>query len=229
MITEYAGSLLTTTSLAKWTDIAESIIKYTPEIIGTATGISLAFKKTREKYLYPVLRYIYVRIPFMKRIAWLEAQQTKIMSTLTDMKETNSAILKEVQPNGNSSLRDAVDRVGATVAKLRAGQKMIFDSEEYGIMELDENGLLLTANEKILEWTDRKIEELTRKDFYNIFHSDDREWIAKQIMSAVFEGSIFDLEVRIMTNSAYFKYRMVGRPTTSNNRITGYLVTLKKL
>jgi len=209
----------------KW---ADEIIKFAPELVAGLGAISLMFKRVRTLSLIP-LKYLYNNIPFMKRIAWLESQMVSKNDVLNQLLVGQNEIKSELMSNVGKSLKDSVLNIERSVGKIRAGQKMIFDSTDYGIMELDENGLLITANEKILDWTDRKLEELTGKGFYNIFHPDDRDWVAKQILAAIFDTRIFDIEARIMTNSVYFKVRIVGKHNTTQNKINGYLVTLKKL
>jgi len=224
MVQELYGAAHLISINIKWFAELPEAIRITAELIAGITALALTFRKVRHKVLVP-LKWIYVRIPFMKRIAWLEKQMVAKNDVLDQILWGQTEIKNELTSNGGKSLKDTVLNIDRSVNKLRAGQKVIFDHTNFGILELDSNGHLLSANETVLEWSGKKIEEITETNYFNIFHQDDQLRAYQQVIAKVLSNSIFDIELRV-TNSPDFKVRFIGKP---NGKTTGYTCTLKKL
>lgn len=228
MILETYGAVLNEIAFPLWKETPD-IIELIAKIIGGLTAISLFFKKARQKIyrpLYQIIHYFYINIPFMKRIAWLEQQMVHKNDVLDQLLAGQNIIKGELTQNGSKSLKDSVMNIEKTVAKIRTGQKIIYDSVPYGIAEFDENGFLLIANDVIIQWSGITIQELTGKGYLNMFYADDRDFVNKQMMAAIFDLRTCDIEARLQDRS---KVRIMAKPVSPNGKLLGYTAKIEKL
>lgn len=219
--------MLESAGLLQWWESLPSTIKILSEIV---TGIGILFlfiKKVRVTLLKPVKR-LYNKLPFMKRIAWLEEQMVYKNAALEALLDGQAIIKNELTSNGGSSLKDSVLNIERSVVKIRAGQRVIQNNLPYGILEFDEFGYLISANEAVIDWSGRSMEELLGKGYLNIFHSDDMDFVSKQFMAAIFDNRICDIYARIYRDGEKPKMRFIARPTVLNGKIIGYSATLKE-
>ena len=167
-----------------------------------------------------------------QQIELLTAQQKasmEVMQGLTNMvQEVRSSVaevVKELKPNGGSSLRDAVNLI---VAKQRARDNT---TEQYGVFETDKNGGCTHCNLQYLRMTGRTQEEVIGNGWVNCIYPEDRAYVREQWAEAVQDNRDFEMQYR-MVNADGEPFEVIGRAVVMKDqlgRAIGYYGTIQKL
>lgn len=133
-------------------------------ILGIAALVSAAALFLYRKVASPSFGYVRGK---MKRI-----------STALDSIET---IMKQVFPNGGSSMRDVVDAtskmtldMSKVVAMSVAQNRSLFEQSATGMFEGDDEGEVVWANRAFRQLTGMRLEQLEGSGWINAIHDDDR-------------------------------------------------------
>ena len=145
----------------------------------------------------------------------LYKNQQTLVSSVEDIK-------KELTTNGGSSIKDTVNRIDRRQVMLDKRSKAIFYNIEKAILEVDESGKILWANEEFhnvmgtknlngLDWVSY-IDEPQRENFLREFES-----CSEKLRELKFET--------VSTEGKKIKY--TGFPYRDNNKNFGFLIYLE--
>jgi len=145
----------------------------------------------------------------------LYKNQQTLVSSVEDIK-------KELTTNGGSSIKDTVNRIDRRQIMLDKRSKAIFYNIEKAILEVDESGKILWANEEFhnvmgtknlkgLDWVSY-IDEPQRENFLREFES-----CSEKLRELKFET--------VSTEGKKIKY--TGFPYRDNNKNFGFLIYLE--
>ena len=145
----------------------------------------------------------------------LYKNQQTLVSSVEDIK-------KELTTNGGSSIKDTVNRIDRRQVMLDKRSKAIFYNIEKAILEVDESGNILWANEQFhnvmgtknlkgLDWVSY-IDEPQRENFLREFES-----CSEKLRELKFET--------VSTEGKKIKY--TGFPYRDNNKNFGFLIYLE--
>lgn len=116
----------------------------------------------------------------------------KTYKRISDMYERVEKLVKEMERNGGSSIRDSLDRIEKSVALIDERQKILLGLVPYGIVETDGKGRVIYANRTYLHWTGRAEPEVIGDGWSNSVHPNDRERIRHEWMEAVKERRAYE-------------------------------------
>jgi PAS domain S-box-containing protein len=180
--------------------------------------------------LLKIWLFIYYKIPFMQDIVALRSQNARVLNLLANMDENQINILKELKPNGGTSMRDAIDRTGDNVARVVTKMKLHEDTFDFGTFQTTSDGLFTSMNEPLLEMCGRDRDEIVDNGWINFVHYDDRDFVSRHYNEAIDDKTDMDLQFRMLhKNNTCFKVRLMAKRSVNNGRIVGYIGTMKKL
>lgn len=140
-------------------------------------------------------------------------------------------ILKEVHPNGGSSLRDSVDAIKIDVSTVKFRQSRlsarvlaVMEENSTPMWEADTNGNWTWANAAYLHVVDRSLAEIIGYGWVNSIHWDDRDRVQIQWMKAIAEHRNFEEQYRIVTPTGTVKpISCVAKPFLPDGEIAAWI------
>mgnify|MGYP003649615572 CR=1 FL=1 len=156
----------------------------------------------------------------------------KAIERLSALPDRFDALLKEVKPNGGSSLRDAVDRTSRKVDEVSESLVRIGVRSQTrwkmasGIAgwESDANGKCTAANSDLCELLKMGEGEILGSNWKNFIHPEDSERVFREWARIVSEGSDFNLLARyIASDGRIIPVRMKAHAMMSGDRVLGWI------
>lgn len=150
---------------------------------------------------------------------------------LARLQATQDAILSELRPNGGSSLRDAIDRTQADVARaIRIAQgvdartQFMLDNEQTPAFENDGAGHAIWMNRSMLSMVDRPIEEMIGSGWFNAVYAPDRKRVREAWEAAVSEARIFEDTYRFVTRKGRItECNVIAKPVIREGHVVGWV------
>ncbi len=155
--------------------------------------------------------YKYMLIPV---ISFYKNQQS-IVSSVQEIK-------KELTTNGGSSIKDTVNRIDRRQVMIDKRSKAIFYNIEKAILEVDENGNILWANEAFHNLMGTK--NLKGLDWVSYIDEPQREYFLREFESCSEKLRELKFET-ISTEGKKIKY--TGFPYRDSDRNFGFLIYLE--
>ena len=141
--------------------------------------------------------------------------QDHLLSSVDDIK-------KELTTNGGSSIKDTINRIDRRQVMIDKRSKAIFYNIEKAILEVDENGNILWANQKFHEIMGTK--NLKGLDWVSYIDEPQRESFLKELESCSEKLRELKFET-ISTDGGEIKFS--GFPYRDNDRNFGFLIYLE--
>lgn len=116
-------------------------------------------------------------------------------------------VLAEFQPNGGSSLRDAINKIQSTITIVDARQWAIVAGLRDPMWESDADGNCVRTNRALLDLVQRTFDEMAGAGWENIVSVDDRARVWKEWADAVSRKRPFE-SVYCVVNRAGTKFRV---------------------
>lgn len=107
-------------------------------------------------------------------------------------------LVKQMEANGGSTLRDSLNRIERMIYLLDERQKILLGMVPYGIVETDERGRVTYVNRTYLAWTGRGEDEVHGDGWSNSVHPEDRERIRREWTEAVREQRAYEGRFRML-------------------------------
>jgi len=145
----------------------------------------------------------------------LYKNQQSIVSSVEDIK-------KELTTNGGSSIKDTVNRIDRRQVMIDKRSKAIFYNIEKAILEVDENGNILWANEEFHNLMGTK--NLKGLDWVSYIDEPQREYFLREFESCSEKLRELKFET-ISTEGKKIKY--TGFPYRDSDRNFGFLIYLE--
>jgi len=170
--------------------------------------------------------------PAVWRYARMVYQIAKAIERLNALPDRFDALLKEVKPNGGSSLRDAIDRTARKIDEL--GDSIVRIDVRHqtrwkmaaGVAgwESDSNGRCTAANSELCELLKMGEGEILGSNWKNFIHPDDANRVFSEWARVVSEGADFNLTARyIASDGATVPVRLKAHSMASNGRVLGWI------
>lgn len=131
-------------------------------------------------------------------------------------------IKKEVIPNGGSSIKDTVNRIDRRQVMIDKRSKAIFYNIQDAIVEVDELGSILWANEKFHKMF--KTKNLSGLDWITIIDESDRQEFLDEFNSCSETNRELDFKT-YSTDGEVIHFS--GFPYRDNDKNYGFLIYLK--
>ena len=142
-------------------------------------------------------------------------------------------IVKELKPNGGSSIKDAVVRLDKAVAQLVTNTEII-SSKQWALVatqpspvfETDNEGRCIRANTSYMNLAERDFEQLKGYGWENFLHSEDRELVSDEWQEAVRKRRAFDLRYRVVgavTKKTFIVQCFASPYFDHNGKVLGWL------
>jgi PAS domain S-box-containing protein len=165
------------------------------------------------KWVWPYLKNGYERTIAVFRIVEQMPTVLESMQSVDTLSRQVSIIMKQVMPDGGSSLADSMKRIettvsdnakrseatGKNVALMTATMRATSNTNpRMATFETSSEGLLVDCNKTYLRWTGKTLNEMLNWGWINTVHPDDRDMIRREWNQAV-------VDVR----QSIHKYRML--------------------
>lgn len=184
--------------LAGWT-ATEIVVAIAGSIIGFAAIISAV--KTIRTDGWQVFKDKWIA-PWKARRAQRDAM-TELVQTVATSCDTlgrqMAEVLKEVKPNGGSSLRDEVTKIHGKLENIQAYNQHQDETSSTPTFRLNENGKLVYANCAFRELINAEEGEIIHNNFLSLLDSNDRQQLIRDIADAVNYKIPIDSTVRYKT------------------------------
>jgi PAS domain S-box-containing protein len=145
---------------------------------------------------------------------------------LDRIEATQEGIVKELHPNGSSSLRDVADRIEDRQHGFDAFLNAQLNIHDVAVFRTDKAGKVLYNNRKHQRLTGFSAMEIEGDGWVNVLHPDDRDRMHESWKDSVEEGREFSEDIRYVhpsTGEAYNVHVNAYREVDADGVIRGYL------
>jgi PAS domain S-box-containing protein len=162
-------------------DILDTIAAQWPLLATTASAVIVVVKYA--PLAWKAGRQMYQLVKALEAIAMLPAKV--------------DALSAQVLPNGGSSLRDAIDRIGGRVDELDVVIRTRWHMDPHiASFRNDENGACTAANLKLCQLFGAPESEITGMNWRNFVHPSDMDRMTREWLEAVKMGADFTMRVK---------------------------------
>lgn len=152
----------------------------------------------------------------------------KVETQLTHIEGLLGDVMKELKPNGGSSLRDSLDRVEKMGVIGEQRQRALMENAMQGVFETDEDGEVIYTNRTLTVMTGRVPDELLGSGWYNIIDHETRAQVSQSFRNAVAHHREWESEFDLVTVQGDV-HRVVChalRYNNAKNDTIGYLASI---
>lgn len=143
--------------------------------------------------------------------------------------ENIDAILKELRPNGGSSLKDQISRIENSIDVLDVKVAAVALATNVGYWKSDSNGRATEVGRSLCTILGRTESEIIGSNWVSIIHQNDREMVKNEWDSAVDDGRDFEMIYRfVKPDGSIQKVKGFAHAILKNDRLIGYFGTLIK-
>lgn len=134
-------------------------------------------------------------------LAWKVAKQmyalARALEAISLLPDKVDELSAQVKPNGGSSLRDAIDRIGHRIAAMEVLDRTRWHMDPHiASFRNDAHGNCIAANLKLCQLFGVSESELTGMNWRNSVHPSDIERMTKEWTEAVKMGADFTMRVK---------------------------------
>ena len=175
-------------------------------------------------------------------VAWRVVKQMyallKGLEAVSAIPDQVSALMREVKPNGGSSLRDAIDRTAGKVDQLSVAVDELAATHQvrwrmaYGepSWHSDDHGRCTAANNLLCDLLEYSESEFVGSNWKNLIHPEDQQHVFSEWNRIVAEGAQFSLNTRYVTRSgAVVHVRLKAVPIIVKGGVVGWIGTANKI
>ena len=171
-------------------------------------------------------------------VAWKVAKQMyallKGLEAVSAIPEQVNALMKEVRPNGGSSLRDAIDRASSKVDRLSwavdelsathyVRWKMAYGEASW---HSDADGKCTAANHLLCDMVDANETDLIGNNWKNVIHPDEQHRVFSEWGRVVSEGAQFNIQTKYLSmNEDVIPVRLKANPIVCHDKVVGWIGT----
>lgn len=184
---------------------------------GGAAGAVLTIVKFWKR-IWPTVKGAFTMIARLQRV---ENHVGQINTKL-------DSILKELQPNGGSTIKDTVTRIDNALTVNVERQRVFNNDSMNGLMETDAEGNCVWANSTYLGIVGRTIESVLGKGWVNTIQASERDRVMTEWDDALEEDREFEYEYHVVTTRGERKMVRIRsmKLRDSNGTTVGYIKTV---
>lgn len=143
--------------------------------------------------------------------------------------ENIDAILKELRPNGGSSLKDQISRIENNIELLDIKVASVALATNVGYWKSDSRGHVVEVGRSLCIILGRTESEIIGNNWINIVHPEDRDRVKEEWDSSVADSRNFELVYRMVkSDGSIQKVKGVAYAIVKNYNLIGYFGTLIK-
>lgn len=143
--------------------------------------------------------------------------------------ENIDAILKELRPNGGSSLKDQISRIENNIDILDVKVAAVALATNVGYWKSDANGKAIEVGRSLCSILGRTEAEIKGSNWVTIIHPNDREAVKSEWDSAVEDGRDFEMVYRfVKPDGSIQKVKVLAFAIIKDNTLQGFFGTLVK-
>ena len=143
--------------------------------------------------------------------------------------ENIDAILKELRPNGGSSLKDQLSRIENSVDLLDVKVAAVALATNVGYWKSDANGKAIEVGRSLCSILGRTDSEIKGSNWVTIMHPNDREIVKSEWDSAVEDGRDFEMVYRfVKPDGSIQKVKGFAHAMFKDDKLIGFFGTLIK-
>lgn len=160
-----------------------------------------------------------------------QRERAALTETCSTMSEQIIEILKEVKPNGGSSLKDRVINMDQKLDNIDARVRHQDETNETPIFKLDATGQMTFANCAFRELVNAEASQLTHHDYLSLMDDDDRRRFLRSRDEAIKFKMPLDAIVRFkLVGPHYAKVHMRAEPDVRHEgELKGFFGTAAKV
>ncbi len=128
----------------------------------------------------------------------------KLAVSCETMGQQITEVLREVKPNGGSSLRDEVTSIGNRLENINARVRHQDEKSDEAIFHLDDEGRMLYTNGAFREMIHAEEAQLQYHDYLSQIHNDDRQRFIQCRREAIEFRMPLDVIVRFKVHGPHF-------------------------
>lgn len=184
-------------------------------IIGLATFVGMAWKGVSM-----IIKYI------NKEIVQKLNNITDLQNGFKEIQASNANILKELQPNGGSSIKDQIKAIRTDIAYVKAREASRIYIDRQPQWECDINGHCVKVNKAWTELTGLSENDAAGNGWMKAIHDSDRVRVLENWEEAVHNNNSFFMRFRIrnkITNEIYF-VKAVADIKRNDKRFIDYIL-----
>jgi len=138
-------------------------------------------------------------------------------------------VIKEVKPNGGSSLRDAIARIELNQYVSDQQRRALINHSDVPAFESDGDGNCIWANRAYLRIVGKSIDEVLNYGWINNIAVNDQEVVRARWMEAIRDGRDFVLDYHIVnaTGGAQLVHGQAFPIRDTKNKVIGYNGTME--
>lgn len=162
-------------------------------------------------------------------ILWLYRKAIKpAVKNLNEWQDMIARIEAELKPNGGASIRDSLNRLEQSVAKLRGISKVILLDNDEGIFETDAKGHCVYVNRTYERMVGRSFSELKGDGWMKIIHPADLPRVSLEWETCIRQEREFEMTFRyVHQNGKEFPVKVTANPirdpSPAEGAVLGYL------
>ncbi len=107
-------------------------------------------------------------------------------------------IIKELKPNGGSSIKDQLNRLETAVSISEAQRMLLLDSVTTGVWTTDVKGRYTWVNEALRKATGASLSDFVGTNWENVIHPEDKELVVREWERAIAQRRDFNLYFRLI-------------------------------
>jgi PAS domain S-box-containing protein len=212
----------------------KTIIEIGGGIIGAIVGAITIYK-----FVWPkVKRWLMSFVGYDRISAQLAEVSDKLGRHVADVNTKGqfvekqlADIIKEIHPNGGTSMKDALGRIERTQLIADQRQKAIISDLDYGTWETNEQGLVIWVNRTLCRMTGRTPNEILGHGWINMIATEDRERVHKEWDESIADAREFELEYNYATPEGE-RVKVLSRTikmVSANGATIGFFGIAKKI
>jgi PAS domain-containing protein len=181
-----------------------------------------------QKVLY-IVQIVGVALPIVTPVAYAVfrtirtrvANVKKMYAAVDTLQATVNSLLKELTPNGGSSLRDAINRIETDIKQVKFLNKTHLDhAVPTAMFTSDGNGICNWVNRACCEFYDTHPGDLIGTGWENYIEQSERSYVRTEWFRAVNEERAFDMTYTVI---AADNIKRKVRCRAFGSRGTGYI------
>lgn len=221
-----------------------AVLDYIPKTAAIVLGLGAIFGGIVGGIKF--MRWIFKKTDEINKAILDSTQVASIKSSVEKTDEKINLLLKEFQPNGGGSLKDAINRLEKEASHISiqtAFNKAAIESHvnNYGLInksgyvKTDIDGNTIEVGTSVCRLLQRSFEELKDKKYVNYIHPTERENWMKGIMNALVTESDFEMDVRIALPSIgkaakkYIKINNMAKRMEVGGVFVGYYIIVTQI
>lgn len=135
--------------------------------------------------------------PVVELVTSIYKSPTRLNALESSLGGKLDEIIKELKPNGGSSIKDQLNRLETAVSISQAERLLLLDTVSKGVFAGDVKGYWTWANEALRKAVGGSMADFVGNNWENVVYPEDREIVSKEWERAIDQQRDFNLHYRL--------------------------------